>query len=466
MLSYLEHGDLLQSRLVMKSWNRIVSAWSGFNGKVVFVVKSGTQSRSMLRQSQTNWRRIRLEKFKLTEKNHEFQLPPHLSDKANCISFFKSVVTWDGIRQILKQFKCLNEIEIVHCKRRRKEANQSSGRLTRAVLGLNESLMDVMCNVRILRLELRRISDMLFYLNQLNQFGIRLTELSLRDIYDGLESTAVEIAQDLLREILQTLRQSFSSISIIKINFVTLNLVNNFFPEVIQPLISCSSKITQLKTFEVRHFAQEPNNQRDLDIFFDFIKNQKNLTEIRLPLPGDANTEQCRSIVTSLNPKIKSIHVTSEKYLTPKCLDSFINLKTVKLDFEIRQFILSPTIHKSVEELQLEKGSMLLSVPLIAEKFPNLTSLNLNGQCEDVPPIDDRCLQTICQNLRKIRKLVIGACSSISDYGVTGIKKEYCEKLFKSRSICLDTMMEIPRENIIGSPLHTLRGTILLTAYF
>jgi len=72
-------------------------------------------------------------------------------------------------------------------------------------------------------------------------------------------------------------------------------------------------------------------------------------------------------------------------------------------------------------------GVLSNTIPIITESFPNLVELNINGDDSTAALIDDRSLQAICQNLKKLRSLVLGACSRITDYGVTGIRREYCK---------------------------------------
>ena len=457
IFSYIGHGDKLAIRLVCRRWNRILSNWSGFNNSVFYLLKVGTDAKVTLRQTKVPWRRLRIEKFRLNDRGSgKLGLPMWLTSNITCLEFSKSIITWDHVCKILLQFPNVEELNIIQCKRkRRNNLSPESLRRTRGSHVFQKKLEDTFKNVKSLNLELRRVSDMTFYLNQFPSDAANLTVFSLREIFDGIEAVTPEAATALLEVVHRILFSSRRSLKTLQVQLVTRVVVNRFFSEVIAKL---QNDVVNLRTFEVRHFAAEPDNTRDLQIFSEFVRSQKNLLRIRLPLPGDIPFAACRAVMLQIPNTCRQFHITHEKYLVQNFLDLFPNVTRLEADFEIRGHVRSNKKYPKIYALEMQRGVLSTTVPTITESFPNLVELDLNSKSDDVPPLDDRSLQTIIQNLKKLRSLVLGACSRITDFGVTGIRKEYCEKLFRSRSICLEPRLEAPAEEVNGSPLCSIKG--------
>ncbi|CAG7835991.1 unnamed protein product [Allacma fusca] len=461
IFSYVGHGDKLSVRLVCRRWYKVLSHWSGFNNSVFYLLKLGTDAKVTLRQSKVPWRKLRIEKFRLNEKGYgKLALPVTVTNNISCLEFSKSVISWDAVRKILIQFPAIEELNIIQCKRRRREAlTPQSVRLTRGNQIFQGKLESVFRNIKCLNLELRRVSDMTFYLSQFQGSIHSLLVFSVREIFDGIETVTQEATTEFLQVMYNVLYASRRSLKTLQIQLVTRAVVNRFFPEVIARLLN---EGLDLVTFDIRHFAAEPDNIRDVRIFAEFIHCQNNLMRLRLPLPGDTPAQVCRNVVLQIPKTIRCVHITHEKYLVPNFLDNFTELCHLETDFEIRSHLLSNKKYPKVYALEMQRGVLSTTVPIISESFPNLVELDINSNSDDIPPIDDRCLQTICQSLKKLRSLVLGACSRITDYGVTGIRREYCERLFKSRSICLEPKLEVPAEEVNGSPLCSIKGLINL----
>ena len=113
--------------------------------------------------------------------------------------------------------------------------------------------------------------------------------------------------------------------------------------------------------------------------------------------------------------------------------------------------------HPNLKSLKISGRSVQLKASTLKNRFPNLVKLIiLTPQilAETLSrELDENWLQTIIQNLRKLKVLKVSLFSN-SDFGVSGIDDEMGQKLVESKDLYLRRCVKVPSR---GVPLSSLK---------
>ncbi len=91
----------------------------------------------------------------------------------------------------------------------------------------------------------------------------------------------------------------------------------------------------------------------------------------------------------------------------------------------------------------------------IIEKFPALFKLEIDAMR---PLLDDKDVQALIKYLPALKFVSITHSDLLTDYGLTGIPKEICKKLYQLSTIYSETSLKPNNLRTVGRPLSDLKG--------
>ena len=468
VFSYLDHGDLLQTRTVCQRWNNAISHWTGFLDKVTFILRRSPAHNSFptLSRSRVPWKSITLTNF-THEKVPSWYFPAHISDSLTALNLKEGKLTWTWMRDVTGRFQQLETFSILKCERVLEE-DEGWNQTTEQEAKFSEFQR----RVKHLSVETNNTRTLNFYLRQFICSDSTLASLFIKiqrepEVGDhGFDRHFKDFNMltitfyDLIRSCSSTLK-CFSLDTYDRFAVLICWLFN---------YMEWKTNRLDLKAFHLQWKWEEAWDYLGSQVeefYLSFLKTQHNVKYLTLPRLERRNVEPGGQLLSALPRKLTNMFQSEDSNLTVEVFKHLHTLKVMVIKFERENSFIESMdnkIYPELRELTVHGKVTGLAIPPIVAGFPNLVKLSVSCsrsvqdelQFEYVSISDDK-LQLIVQSLPHLRILSLSPCDLITDFGVSGVFRDDCLKLMDSRTLYLGQKLSFFEIEQPGRPLCSLR---------
>ena len=439
-----------------------MSSWNGFLNTVTFIRHSpSTESGSTLMNSIVQWRSITLRCFHFKELASQFQ-PTHLNSSVTELTLKEGKHSWSWVRDLIGRFPKLEKFSIVNCERIHIMDDEGFFQNVQSVA----TFTAFRGRVTSLKFEVHNYKELLFYIRQFIHKESKLNSLhviSKHENYNYEDKTYDRDYDELTIAVCQLANCCSESLKVLSMDLNLRNSLHflNFF-------LRLEQRNVKLDLNEL-HFHSKWDDTRPalpeklFMPYIKFLKTQQSLKYLTVPRLNDAEGRLVSVFPLILTGSFEANesnlsvdlckHLHHVKAMKIKCVTIGCNfLKT-----------LDNKVYPKLRDLKLDGTVTGFVIPYIIKRFPNLVKLSISCspvvEAEPRLSITDVRLQWIIRDLPNLQVLNLSPCDSITDYGVSGIFPQTCDKISESKTLYSDQTISFPE--IPGHPLCSLKCKLL-----